>query len=214
MLAGAFAALRWSPLGEYLTRETVEEGLSAIQSAWWSPIALVGLYLLVSPLGAPVSPLVFAGGAVFGILWGALYNFIGALGGALVSYLLAEAMGRGLVVHLVGERRTERIESVLERHGFWAMVRVRFIPIPFAVVNFGAALVGVRLAPFLAGSALGLAPTMLIYTYFFHTLWRVATEDRQTVLYNLVGVVLLALLVTVVMPLVRARARRRKSGPG
>lgn len=214
LLAGAFAALRWSPLGEHLSRDALAAALFGLRKAWWAPLALVGLYLLLSPLGLPVSPLVFAGGAVFGVFWGTFYNFLGSLAGALASYLLAEAMGRDLVVHLVGESRVRRIEGMLERHGFWAIVRVRFIPIPFALVNFGAALVGVRLAPFFTASALGLAPSMLIYTYFGHTLAVVAMEDRPAVLYLLAAVLLLALVLTVFVPLGRARTKRRKTGSG
>ncbi len=214
LLAAAFAALRWSALGEHLSQEALAAGLAEIRTAWWAPIALVGLYLVLSPLGLPISPLVFAGGAVFGTLWGAFYNFLGSLGGALLSYLLALAMGRELVVHLVGEGRVQRIERVLERHGFWAIVRIRFVPIPFALVNFGAALVGVRWAPFVTATALGLAPTMLIYTYFGHALVSVATEDRPAVLMALAGVIVAALLITVLLPLGRVWMRRRKVDAG
>ena len=131
------------------------------------------------------------------------------MGGAAASFLLARALGRDLVVHLAGESLLERVEGLLERHGFWNLVRVRFIPIPFALVNFGAALAGYPLPQFLIASVLGLAPSLLLYTYFGHALFTVATADRQAVLRNLFVALFLILLLTFLVPLRRAWKRRR-----
>lgn len=209
LLVVGFAVLRWTPLSVFFTKEALITALSDLRNLWWAPLVLIGLYLVASPLGLPISPLVFAGGLVFGVGWGWLYNFLGALGGAAASYLLAQALGRDLVVHLAGESLLKRVEGLLERHGFWNLVRVRFIPIPFALVNFGAALAGYPLTGFLTASALGLAPSLMIYTYFGHALFTVATADRQTVVRNLFVALFLVLLLTFLVPLRQAWKRRR-----
>lgn len=209
IVVAGLAAIRWTPLGQYFERETLAANLLALRQSWWAPLALVGLYLVASPLGVPATPLVFAGGVVFGVLWGWLYNFLGAMLGATASYLLAWWLGRDLVVHLAGERLLQRAEALLAKHGFWALVRIRFVPIPFVVINFGAALAGIRLAPFFLSSAFGLAPTLMIYTYFGHALFSVATEDQEAVWRNLTGAVVLALLLTFLVPIRRAWKRRR-----
>jgi len=209
LLAIGFAALRWTPLSELFTREALISTLSALRELWWAPLVFIGLYLVASPMGLPISPLIFAGGLVFGVRWGWLYNFAGALGGAGASYILARALGRDLVVHLAGESLLKRVEEALERHGFWNLVRVRFVPIPFALVNFGAALAGYPLPQFLTASALGLAPSLMIYTYFGHALFTAATADRQTVLRNLFVALFLILLLTFLVPLRQAWKRRR-----
>lgn len=208
LLAAGFALARWSPLGEHLTGEALMAFLDRLRGARWAPLALVGLYALLAPLGVPISPLVLAGGVVFGPAWGALYNFLGTMSGAALSHLLATALGRDLVVHLAGERLVARGEALLERHGFWTLVRVRFVPIPFAVVNYTAALAGFRLPGFLLASAIGLAPTMVIYTYFGHALVGVATENRQAVVGQLVVVIVLVFLLTFLPALARAWKRR------
>ena len=210
LLLIGFAALRWTPLAELFTKEALIATLSELRKLWWAPMILIGLYLVASPLGLPISPLVFAGGLVFGVRWGWLYNLVGAMGGATASYLLARALGRDLVVHLAGESLLKRVEGILERHGFWNLVRVRFIPLPFALVNFGAALAGYPLPQFLTASVLGLAPSLLIYTYFGHALFTVATAaDRQTVVRNLFVAMFLVLLLTFLVPLRQAWKRRR-----
>jgi uncharacterized membrane protein YdjX (TVP38/TMEM64 family) len=209
ILALAFLLFRFTPLSEIMTREKVVSLLLQLRTAWWAPLALLALFAVVSPTGLPVSPLVFAGGVVFGVRWGWIYNFAGTMLGASVSFLLARALGRELVVHLAGAKLLDKVERILERHGFWTLVRVRFLPLPFAVINFGAALAGIHLPVFLSASVFGLAPSMLIYTYFGHALFNAATGDRQMVLRNLAVVLILALALTFLVPMRRAWKKRR-----
>ncbi|NHZ73411.1 MAG: hypothetical protein GWP16_02945 [Nitrospirae bacterium] len=212
-LAIAFALFRWTPLNEFLTKDRMVALMMDLRSAWWAPLALLGLYLVLSPTGLPVSPLIFAGGVVFGVKLGWLYNFLGTMLGASASFLLARALGYELVSHVVPDALLQRAEKILEKHGFWAIVRVRFLPIPFAVINYGAALAGVRFPPFLAATAIGLVPSMLIYTYFGHALFNAATADRQTLIRNLAGVLILVMLLTFLVPLRKMwKKRRYKNG--
>ena len=208
-LAVAFALFRWTPLNEFLTKDKMVALMMDLRSAWWAPVALLALYLVVSPTGLPVSPLIFAGGVVFGVKLGWLYNLLGTMIGATASFLLARALGYDLVSHVVPATLLQRAETILEKHGFWTIVRVRFLPIPFAVINYGAALAGVRFPQFLVATAIGLVPSMLIYTYFGHALFNAATADRQTVIRNLAGVLVLVMLLTFVVPLRKMWKKRR-----
>jgi len=208
-LVAAFVIYRFTPLHDVLTREKMIALMAELRSAWWAPVALIGLYAVVSPSGMPVSPLIWAGGIVFGIWWGWLYNFLGALLGASISYLLARALGRDLVVHVASETLLGRAERILERHGFWTLVRVRFLPIPFAVINYGAALAGVRWPVFITATTIGLAPSMVIWTYFGYALFSVTTANRGEVVRNLIVALVLALGLTFLVPLRNAWKKRR-----
>lgn len=209
ILAAAFAAVRFTPLRDSLTREVLVALLATLRAAWWSPLALVGLYVVLAPLGLPMTPLIVAGGAIFGTAWGTLYNLLGAFLGATASFLVGRYLGRDLVVHLA-RGRLDRVEKLLRRHGFWALVRVRFLPLPFALINFGAALAGIRLPVFLASALVGLAPSMLLYTYFAAALSSAAADARGAVARNL-GLALGALLLLTLLPnLVKACTRRRR----
>lgn len=209
VLVIAALALRYTPLNEFLTREKMVATLDQLRLAWWSPLALIGLYVVLSPTGLPVSPLIFAGGVVFGVQWGWLYNFIGSLLGATSSYLLARALGRQLIEHVAGEALITKVERVLERHGFWNLVRSRFLPIPFAVINYGAALAGIRWPVFITASAIGLAPSMVIWTYFGYAIYSVTSEGRQAVVRNLLLALAVGLFLTFLVPLRKAWKRRR-----
>lgn len=208
-LVVAFLVFRLTPLNEILTRDRMIALMAELRSAWWAPVALIGLYLVVSPSGLPVSPLIWTGGIVFGVWWGWLYNFLGALLGATASYLLARALGRDLVLHVASEALLNRAERILERHGFWALVRVRFLPIPFAIINYGAALAGIRWPVFITSSTLGLAPSMVIWTYFGYAIFSVTTANRGEIVRNLVVALVLGLGLTFLVPLRNAWKRRR-----
>ena len=213
ILIVAFLVFRYTPLSEFLTRERMISVMEGLRAAWWAPLALIGLYVVLSPTGLPVSPLIWAGGIVFGIWWGWLYNFIGALLGASASFLLARVLGRDLVMHMVPDALLERVEALLERHGFWSLMRSRYLPIPFAVINFGAALAGIRWPVFVASTAIGLAPSMLIWTYFGYAIFSVTSADRGEVVRNLVVALVLALTLTFLVPLRNAWKKRRYGKP-
>ena len=214
ILIAAFLIFRYTPLNEFLTRDRMVALMEQLRAAWWAPLALIGLYVVLSPTGLPVSPLIWAGGIVFGIWWGWLYNFIGALLGASASFLLARILGRDLVMHVVPDALLERVEGLLERHGFWSLVRSRFLPIPFAVVNFGAALAGIRWPVFVSATAIGLAPSMVIWTYFGYAIFSVTSADRGEVIRNLVVALVLALTLTFLVPLRNAWKKRRYRNSG
>jgi phospholipase D1/2 len=176
LVAGGFLLLRWGPVAERLDPEVLTAAFRRIAAQPWAPLALLAAYLVLCPLGVPVSPLILAGGLVFGFAWGAALNIAGCWGGAAVTYLLGRLLGKDFVEHLLGDR-LRRIERMVERHAFWTLVRLRFVPIPYALVNYAAALAGVRPAVFLSATALGLAPAVAIFTWFAAALSDLATTQ-------------------------------------
>lgn len=210
ILVGAgLVAVRWTPLAELWQPERLTALFAELRQAWWAPVALLGLYLVLCPLGLPASPLILAGGFVFGAAFGGLLNFLGTFLGAAVSFFLGHHLGRDLVIHLGGER-LRRVEALLHRQSFWNLARIRFVPVPFPIVNYGAALAGVRASSFLGGTALGLAPAVFIYTWFAAALIRATGEQRSAVLLQLGLAVAAVLLLSFLPPLIRGWNRRRR----
>lgn len=209
LLAAAFAAFRWTPLAGYLDRQVLTELFADLRQTWWSPVVLVVIYLVACPLGLPVSPLIFAGGAVFGAGWGALWNYLGTFLGAAVSYALALGLGRDFIRHLA-HGRLQRVERALARQSFWSLVRVRFIPIPFPVVNFGAALAGVPPGRFLSSTAVGLLPTVSVYSYLAATLLRAAAGERGAALGEASLALALLFALSFLPRWIAGRRRRRR----
>lgn len=206
-LAGlGFALLRLTPLSEMLREDRLSETLTGLRAAWWSPLALFGLYLGLAPLGVPLTPLILAGGLVFGPFWGWVISFSGSYAGGVASYFLGRALGREFVAQLFGDR-LKKFERLLHRHGFWAMVRLRFLPVPFPVANYGAALAGVKPGTFLVSTLLGLAPAIFAFNYFAASLGR-AAEGRRGAVAGRLGLAVAGLLLVSLIPTVVTRWRR------
>lgn len=205
-----FAVLRWSPLSRFLTKEAILATLDQLRGAWWSPIALIAGYAVLCPVGFPPSPLMVAGAVIFGPVYGSLYNILGIFSGAASTYYLGRHLGRDLVVHLAG-KRMKRVERALTRRGgVWSLAGVRFLPLPFVLVNYAAALAGIRPGLFLGSSLLGLTLSVPIFTYFSWAIARAATGDRSGVYVQLAVALTLLISMTLVPRFLAARKRRER----
>ena len=90
--------------------------------------------------------------------------------GGTISFLLVKVLGRDFVVHIFGDK-LDGVEKVLAKHSFWALVQVRFMPVPYSIVNYAAALAGVPALRFIAATTLGMVPATLVHTYFIAALF-------------------------------------------
>jgi uncharacterized membrane protein YdjX (TVP38/TMEM64 family) len=132
-------------------------------SSVFAPLAVVlGSALLVAAM-VPRTLLALVGGALFGTVSGSAYVLVGVTVGATIAYVVGRFLGRGYVsTRLRG--RLALIESWVARHGIWAVVISRMIPmVPFAVSNYAFGTTSVRTRQFVSGTILGALPATLAY---------------------------------------------------
>ncbi|HWM93213.1 MAG TPA: DUF309 domain-containing protein [Thermoanaerobaculia bacterium] len=205
-----FAVFQWSPLAEYLNKDAILALFERLRGTWWAPVLLVLSFVVLCTLGVPATPMLVAGGMVWGVLWGSVYNVLGTFLGAATTYWLGRVLGRDFVLHLFG-RKLRRVERMVARRGgFWSLAGVRFLPLPFALVNYCAAFVGIRPGLFLSSTFVGLALTVPFFTYFAHALSRAATGARSGVFVQLGIAMALFFLVTFLPRFWQARKRRER----
>lgn len=203
-----FAVLRWSPLADYLTVEKVSALLERLRGAWWAPVALIASYIILCPL-IPATPMMVAGGMVFGPVMGTIYNLIGTFLGGTTTYYLGRGLGRDFVLYVAG-KRLKRVERAISRRGFWSLVGVRFLPLPFPVVNYCAALAGVRPSLFMITTLIGLVPGVAVFTYFASLLAKTAKADKSGLILQFIVASLILLLFTVIPQIYTIRKRRQR----
>ena len=203
-----FAVLRWTPLASYLTVENVSAVLERLRDAWWAPAALIASYVILCPV-IPATPMMVAGGMVFGPVIGSVYNILGTFLGGTVTYYLGRGLGHDFVLHLLGHR-LKRVERFIARRGFWSMVGARFLPVPFPLLNYSMALAGIRPALFLTTTAIGLIPGVAIFTYFASLLTKAASGHRSGIVAQFVIASLLMLLLTFIPQIWMGRKRRER----
>ena len=202
-----FAVLRWTPLADYLTVEKVAAVLERLRGAWWAPMALIASYVILCPLGVPATPMMIAGGMVFGVFLGSVYNVIGVFLGGAATYFMGRGLGRDFVLHLAG-KRLKKVERAIARRGFWGLVGVRFMPLPYPLVNYCAALAGVPPGLFLTTTAIGLIPGVTVFTYFAALLTKAASGNRSGIILQFAIASVLLLLLTFIPQIWTMRKRR------
>lgn len=207
LLAAGFVLVRLTPLGDFLTAERLRETLAALRGLWWAPIAHVGLLIVFGAIGAPATPFLLAGAAIFGPLWGTIWSFLGVFLASCAGFGLARLLGREFVERLGGDK-VRRAERIFHRRGFVPLVAVRFLPIPFPLVNAAAAVVGVRFGKFLAASAIGFLPPIAILTYFASALLGAAAGSERGEILRQLLIVSGGVIFLVFLPIAIWRRRR------
>jgi uncharacterized membrane protein YdjX (TVP38/TMEM64 family) len=208
LLAAVFAAVRWTPLGGYLSISTLTATIGQLRQSWWAPAVLVAGFVVLSPV-VPATPLMVAGAVVFGGAAGSFYNCLGLLLGGMVSYYLGRLLGRDLV-RRVPARRLRQVERAISQRGFWGLVAVRLLPLPFPLVNTCAAMAGVPPARFLTTTALGIIPPVTAYSIAFAALAHAGSGERTATVVKLVLAFSLIAVVTLVPQILQGRRRRTR----
>lgn len=132
--------------------------------AWLGPI-FVAVYAGLASFAAPVSPLAYGAGAVFGLVRGTLYVMIASLLGATAGYFLARSAWSGVARRLLGRFHDKMREL---RHGsvFMTTLRLQLLPVmPFGIFNYAAGVAHFPFLPFIAGTAVGILPGTVAAVY-------------------------------------------------
>ena len=167
------------------------------------------VYAVVAAFGLPATPLTLAGGAIFGTVLGSILNWSGAVLGAIGSFFLAKALGHDALRRLLG-RKADKLEGLVERGGFATMFRLRLLPVvPFNVLNFAAGLAGVPFRAYVLGTALGIIPGTIVYTYFADSLISGAAGASRAAFLK-VGIAGALLLIVSFAPMVVRRLRHQE----
>ncbi|MGA9748636.1 MAG: TVP38/TMEM64 family protein [Nocardioides sp.] len=137
---------------------------AVVESAGWAGVAVfvVGYAVLVL-VPTPASVLTILGGALFGVWWGTLLAWSGAVLGALGGFAIGRRLGRRAVDRLL-RGRLQQADQVLAHHGLAAVLAVRLLPLfPFTPLNYASGLLGVRGRDYTLGTAVGIIPGALAY---------------------------------------------------
>ena len=107
----------------------------------------------------PAEFLAIANGVVWGPIKGVAVTWVGAMGGAIITFALVRAVGDRFVRRMVPERRWRRIDRWVERRGIMFFLVARLIPIiSFDLLNIAAGLTRMTWWTFLWTTGLGILP--------------------------------------------------------
>jgi uncharacterized membrane protein YdjX (TVP38/TMEM64 family) len=162
MLLGVGSLIKWGPFAggvEHFRQQLLGYGPWAVVMSAFLMIA----QSTVAPL--PGNVVAITNGLVFGPLWGALLSWTTTLIGASICFVLSRKFGKPFAQRIVG-KSLDRAEVFFQRYGLHTMFAVRIVPfMPFDAISYVAGLVGVPYLTFLAATAVGIIPSILIYSY-------------------------------------------------
>jgi uncharacterized membrane protein YdjX (TVP38/TMEM64 family) len=141
--------------------------------SWGVAAPLMSVLLMITQaIVAPIPAFLItaANGMVFGSFLGALISWIGALMGALTSFYIARLFKKVALRKIVrNQKAAEFIIHAGEKRGFYVILLSRLLPfISFDIISYMAGLSGISPWAFILGTALGMLPATIIYTFIGH----------------------------------------------
>jgi uncharacterized membrane protein YdjX (TVP38/TMEM64 family) len=158
------------------------------------PLLFILVYALTTVFLLPGSILTLLGGALFGPLWGTLYNLAGSTLGAGLAFLVArylaadwvQARNRGLL---------DRLVRGVDAEGWRFVAFVRLVPLfPFFLMNYALGVTRIRFLAYLLTTAICMAPPAFAFTWLGYAGREAAVGGEGLVRKVLIALALLAAL--------------------
>lgn len=173
LLVGSYT---WYYRANNLTTETALLQLVDLFSSVWGPLLYIVLYALRPLIFFPATLLTLTSGAIFGagsllnLALAVLYTAIGANTSAMVAYLVGRFFGQGLLQTQEGaEGKAGLIQNYTDRmrnNSFETVLIMRFIFLPYDLVNYLAGILRIDWKAFLLATMLGSIPGTIAFVSF------------------------------------------------
>lgn len=160
----------------HITIEGFREQISSL--GFWGPLVYI-LFYIVRPL--ILLPAVIVSGAA-GFIWGMkgfIYLQVAANLSAIIEFLVARYFARDIVKKFINHK-AERIDSVIEKNGFWAVLVIRLVPnVVWDIQNLALGLTSVRFKDYVFATMIGIIPFSFVIVYFSSTLTSTIINPKQ-----------------------------------
>jgi phospholipase D1/2 len=165
-------AIDWHDVPAFLDR------LGAWRDSPLAMIAMVGVFALGALVVFPVNLLIAASIIVFGPIVGGVVALAGSLASAAVMHQIGRAFPSRSWTRIAGAH-AEKLRERVARHGIVAIAIVRLLPIaPYSIVSLAAGISGIERRAYFAGTALGMAPGIVLYAVFVDRAREVIADPR------------------------------------
>ncbi len=157
-----------------------------------APFVFIIIYVLGTVLFFPGSVLTLTGGALFGPIWGTLYNLVGAILGATLAFVITRYLASDWVTARLGGRLKQLVNGI-EKEGWRFVAFVRLVPLfPFNLLNYALGLTRIRLSHYVFASFIFILPGTTAYTYLGYAGREALTGGEGLIQKSLLALALLA----------------------
>lgn len=210
LLVGLALAWHYTPLSQLAQLDTVRAWLADLGQSPWASVLVVGVFIAAGFLAFPVTVLIAATAAAFGAWPGFLYAAVGVMVSAAITFGLGARLGKDALRHVLGPR-LNRIRRKIARQGVLAIATIRLVPLaPFTVVNLVAGASALRPFDFIAGTALGMLPGLVVLSILGQQIVRILAHPSAGDFALLGGAVAAWILVSVGLQMLVSRRGSRQ----
>ncbi|OWJ60847.1 VTT domain-containing protein, partial [Inquilinus limosus] len=212
-IAALLLALAWSTtdLAGWAHPDRLQQSLHGLSGTGWAAPLVIAAFVLGGMVMFPVTVLIAATAAAFGAWPGLAYAGAGALVSAVAGYLVGRLAGESALRAAMGPR-LHRIRDGIARRGIVAVATIRMVPVaPFTLVNLVAGAARIPVLDFVLGTALGLAPGLLVLSTLGDRLLSILTDPSPA----RIGIVLAVIGAWIALSVgLQALVSRRRRDPG
>ncbi len=159
---------RYQTSNDLSTTGAAQEFIDNVETAWWGVLAYVAVYLARPIVLFPASVLTVVGGVLFGPVAGVIIVIIAANGSATIAYLVGRLLRRA-----PDHDAASRWSTKLRNNSFETVLVMRFLFVPYDLVNYAAGALRIRYVPFITATAIGSLPGTISFVLLGASLDRV-----------------------------------------
>ncbi|HEX6178372.1 MAG TPA: VTT domain-containing protein, partial [Thermoanaerobaculia bacterium] len=175
-------------------------------------LVFMAVFAAACVVALPASVFVIAAGLIWGWKLGGTWAMIGGIIGAIASFYAGRFIGEGLLTRFgkVGQLVMRQADHA----GFKSLLILRFIPgIPFAALNYGSGVAGVKIGDFVPATMLGMAPSVYVFAYCADALFNGSMREGDAIVRLLVvGALMIAIVL--IPSLLKRRVRSLPDAEG
>lgn len=160
LLAAIVLAVRYR---DVLNMDSIQRW--TLEAGAWAPAVFMLAYAVSTVLFIPATPISLAGGALFGPLWGTVYNLLGATLGAILAFGVSKYLASAWVRRMMGGKLKKLYDGV-EAEGWKFVAFTRLVTIfPFNALNYALGLTPIKFTHYAVATFIFMLPGSIVFTY-------------------------------------------------
>ena len=189
------ASWRFFAVAQWIEADQLVSLIQSVRTSSLAPLMVIMAYVIGGIVVFPVLILIPLTALAFGPLLGCCYSMIGLFANASVVYAIGHRMGYKTVQQLSGTR-IHHLSQQFSRHSCLTMATLRFLTIaPFTIISLIADASHIRYRKYIAGTLLGISPSLAILTLVGNQLERtIDAAGSQNLIVIIIGSTILLLL--------------------
>ena len=137
-----------------------------LSNSTFGPIIFIAVYMLRPLFFFSATLLTLAAGYLFGPVWGVVYTVVGSNMSASIAYLIGRYFGDDLQNSRQIGLLVDKYAARLRKNSFETVLTMRFIFLPYDLVNYLAGFLHIRWSAFAVAGMLGALPGTVSFALF------------------------------------------------